>query len=56
VIVEEEASGRAVVRLTDPQQLLAVGSLPVHPAVREVSDDASARLRCVATALSGDAG
>jgi uncharacterized protein (DUF302 family) len=56
VIVEEEASGRAVVRLTDPQQLLAAGSLPVHPAVREVADDASARLRRVAVALSGDAG
>ena len=56
VIVEEEASGRAVVRLTDPQQLLATGGHAVHPAVREMSDDASARLRCVATALSGDAG
>lgn len=52
VIVEEEAPGQALIRLTDPQQLLATGDLGAHPDVREVADDASARLRRVAASLS----
>ena len=56
VIVEEESPGGVLVRLTDPQQLLAAGDLSARPDVREVADDASARLRRVAAALSGTAG
>ena len=56
VIVEEATSGGVLVRLTDPQQLLAAGDLAAHPDVREVADDASARLRRVAAALAGEAG
>ena len=52
VIVEEEAPGRVLVRLTDPRQLLTAGDLGAHREVRDVADDASARLRRVAASLS----
>jgi uncharacterized protein (DUF302 family) len=52
VIVEEEAPGRTLVRLSNPQQLLATGGLAEHPEVRAVADDASARLRRVAALLA----
>ena len=51
VIVEEEAPGQVLVRLADPQQLLATGDLGAHRDVRDVADDASARLRRVAVSL-----
>jgi uncharacterized protein (DUF302 family) len=52
VIVEEEAPDRVLVRLTDPRQLLTAGDLGAHREVRDVADDASARLRRVAASLS----
>lgn len=52
VTVEEEAPGRAIVRLVNPSAMLSVGGLAQSAAVREVATDAEARLARVAAALN----
>ena len=51
VTVEENAGG-ALVRIANPDLLITVGPLADDPALRQVVDDAGARLRRVAVTLT----
>lgn len=53
VTVEAAGSDESVVRLSDPHLLLGTGALAANAAIREVADDARARLERVAAALAG---
>ncbi|HEX6106773.1 MAG TPA: DUF302 domain-containing protein [Gemmatimonadales bacterium] len=52
VTVEAADAGESVVRLSDPQVLLAAGTLAENETLRQVADDARGRLERVAAALS----
>ncbi|MBA2408619.1 MAG: DUF302 domain-containing protein [Gammaproteobacteria bacterium] len=54
VTVEATDSGGSLVRLGDPHVLLQVGGLDQNPAVREIADDARARLQRAARSLEQD--
>ena len=54
VTVEAADGGASVVRLSDPHLLLGVGALAESPTLRNVADDARARLVGVAAALLGE--
>jgi uncharacterized protein (DUF302 family) len=51
VVVESQPEGKVMVRLTDPQALLAAAPAGLSPALRGVADDAHARMRRVADDL-----
>ncbi len=51
VTVEEAASGQSIVRLTDPLALLGSAPGALSPAIRDVANDAHARMSRVAAAL-----
>lgn len=53
VTVEAAGPTESVVRLSDPHLLLGTGALAANTAVRQVADDARARLERVAAALGG---
>jgi len=52
VTVEATDAGGSLVRLGDPHVLLQVGGLDQNPAVREIADDARARLQRAARSLT----
>ena len=54
VTVEAADGGASVVRLSDPHLLLGAGALAENATVRQVADDARARLVRVAAALSAE--
>ena len=51
VTIESDEAGGSVVRIVDPRTLLAAGRLAEIPQLREIADDAGARLARVATDL-----
>jgi uncharacterized protein (DUF302 family) len=53
VTVESDASGGAMVRISDPQVLMTTGGFDADPAIQEVAEEARERLRRVADTLSG---
>lgn len=50
-VTVEADDGGSVVRIVDPRVLLASARLAEHPELREIADDAGARLSRVASAL-----
>jgi uncharacterized protein (DUF302 family) len=53
VTVQEADAGRTVVRIVNPQEVMAGSGLDRNPAVREVGEEADLRLKRVAESLRG---
>jgi hypothetical protein len=53
VIVEADEAGGSLVRIVDPRAMLQAGGFETDPVLAEVGGEADARLKRVASVLSG---